>query len=245
MTVYPIISVITPTYNDLANLKNCIESVNSQQYEFKEHIVIDGGSEDGTVEYLLEQSRLNHQLKWISEKDKGIYDAMNKGIDLSIGDYLIFLGADDVFYSQETFRNVFCAADFIHYDFIYGKSIFKNSKFEYGGEFTIDLLKNKNICHQSIFYKRSVFDILGRYGNKFKISEDYLFNIKCFQSEKITKHYVDQVISIFNDTGISSVQNDDFIKYRLKYFEHKTFLDFLKQWYFFYRPRWFRPSRLF
>ena len=245
MTVSPLISIITPTFNDLSNLKNCIESVKYQDYEFKEHIIIDGGSIDGTVEYLLEESKLSPDLVWINEKDHGIYDAMNKGISLSKGDFLIFLGADDVFYSNNTIKNIFSVSEILHYDFIYGRSIFKNSKLEYGGKFTTELLKSKNICHQSIFYKRSVFDILGFYGSRFKISEDYLFNIKCFQSDNISKLYIDKVISIFNDTGISSTQNYEFIRYRLKYFQIKSILDYCKQFYFFYRPKWFKPSRFF
>lgn len=241
----PKISIITPVFNNEKDIVNCIRSVANQTYKNIEHIIIDGGSKDRTVELFKSYSEKYTHIIWISEKDNGIYDAMNKGIDLSTGDYLLFLGSDDVFYYDTILNEILEIKDITSFDFIYGKALFKTKNSIYGREVDLNILKTENISHQAILYKKSIFDKLGKYGNTFKVSEDYIFNIKCFQDDTILKKFVDKILVVFNDTATSSFYRDGFLKYRLTYFDNLTFAEQIKKIYYYYRPDWFIPSKWF
>ncbi len=234
------ISVITPVLNCKNDIENCILSVCNQTIKDVEHIIIDGKSTDGTIEIIERYSQKYPHIIYISEKDKGIYDAMNKGIGIARSEFLNFLGADDVYYSNEVFRKIL---NYKEYDVIYGKVKFKTKNTVFGGEASLDSLKKKNIPHQAVFYRRSVFDKMGLYGNKYKISEDYVFNIKCFKETSLRKIFIDEVLVLFNDTASSSYIQDNFIKYRLHLFEELSIIDRVKKLYYDIRPEWFRPVR--
>ncbi len=240
LKLVPKISIVTPVYNGSAYIENCILSVATQTLNNIEHIVIDGKSTDGTIEVLLRYSQSFKHLKYLSEPDAGIYDAMNKGIRMSSGEYLLFLGSDDTLYTDNTLKEIFENIENANYDFLYGKVVLRSSRKEYGGYFDTRKLMKKNIPHQAIFYKRFLFDQLGYYGMEYKVCEDYLFNIKCFNDPKIKKKYIDVIVSVFNDSGLSSYYNDQFIKKRLFYFSKLNLFDKLLRTYFYYRPKWFR-----
>lgn len=122
------ISVITVVYNDKENIRNTIESFFSQTWEKKEYIVIDGGSTDGTVDIIKQYS---HKIDfWCSEKDNGIYDAMNKGIKNVTGDWIIILNSGDVFHSPNTLSEVMQKANLNRDDVIYGSSIEVNKEYK-------------------------------------------------------------------------------------------------------------------
>ena len=100
----PLITVVTVVYNGAATLEQTIQSVVNQTYDNVEYIIIDGASTDGTLDIIKKyEDRIDY---WQSEPDKGIYDAMNKGLDLATGDFLIFLGADDLIFAPTTFQNI-------------------------------------------------------------------------------------------------------------------------------------------
>ena len=100
MQEYSKISIITPTYNAARVIAACLESVAQQGYPHLEHWIIDGLSKDNTLSIVQDYAQRYPHIKYISEKDQGIYDAMNKGIDLAAGDFLLFLGADDVLVTE-------------------------------------------------------------------------------------------------------------------------------------------------
>ena len=106
-------------------------------------------------------------------------------------------------------------------------------------------LKKENIAHQAILYKNELFHKIGKYGTDFKVSEDYVFNIKCFQDETVKKIFIDKIFVLFNDTATSSHFRDGFLKYRLTYFKNLTFKEKLLKLYFYYRPDWFVPTKFF
>jgi len=200
------ISVIVPCLNADATIANCINSILSEEYNNIEIIVVDGLSTDKTMN-IVNSLIVDVDHKIISEKDDGIYDAVNKGIDMASGDYLIVLGADDVFYNNQVLNRVFLL-DFKYADLIYGNVIFKSTNTKYDGKFNIIKLMTKNICHQAIFYHKSVHEKLGKYDTKYKTLGDMLFNIRCFESGDITIRYIDDIISIYNDKGYSSKNVD-------------------------------------
>lgn len=200
------ISVIVPCFNAASKIANCINSILRQEYTDVETIIVDGLSTDETIN-IVNRLIVDADHKIISEEDNGIYDAINKGIDMASGDYIIVLGADDEFYDNNVLNRVFLS-DFKYADFIYGNVIFKSTNTKYDGKFNTIKLLTKNICHQAIFYHKSVYEKLGKYDTKYKVLGDLLFNIRCFESGDITIRYVDEIISIFDDTGYSNTHFD-------------------------------------
>ncbi len=178
----PLVSVVTPAYNAASKLVDTIEHVQQQTYPAVEHIVIDGGSGDGTVDVL---KRYGTSLAaWVSEEDAGIYDAMNKGIAAARGEWVHFLGTDDRFYRPDTLERVFerrpipKEVDVILGDVQDERGTRRRSR--YGAWL---LLKN-TVHHQGAFYRRRVFTNF-RYGWQERgervqlcaISGDYQLNL--------------------------------------------------------------------
>ena len=204
----PKFSIIIPTYNSEISIVQTLESIIAQSFNNVEVLIIDGQSTDGTISLVAPYVE-RYTFKLISEKDEGVYDAMNKGISLAKGDYLYFMGSDDVFYDQEILAqiNSQLAQDI---DLLYGNVLFKNSKIVYSGESSLHkLVKDQiSICHQAIFYHQNVFKIIGNYNTEFFIHADYDFNIRCFRNEDLTIKYTEQIISIFNERGLSGIKSN-------------------------------------
>jgi glycosyltransferase involved in cell wall biosynthesis len=163
----PKLSVITPTFNSIATLPETIQSTLSQDYKNWEHIVIDGGSADGTVDLL----RSYPHLQWVSERDQGHYHAMNKGIERASGEIVAILNADDC-YREGALRRVAEAFDqnpewdALFGDVVYvdGESseIFRREEARYD----YDILRFGNVCyviHPTLFVKKNVYDRIGTY----------------------------------------------------------------------------------
>ena len=168
------ISIITVVFNGKALIERTINSVLSQTYSAIEYIIIDGGSSDGTLDIV--QSYKSGITKIISEKDNGIYDAMNKGLHASSGDYVLFLNAGDELYSKETLANVFAISTDV--DVYYGNTAIVNKNGESLGDrrltppsqLTWKSLKfGMCVSHQSFIAKRSLCD---SYNLQYKISSD-------------------------------------------------------------------------
>ena len=155
------ISIITPVFNAQEDIETCILSVANQSYKNIEHIIIDGFSTDNTLEAVKRYANKYSHIFWISEKDEGIYDAMNKGIDKSNGEWIYFLGSDDVFFDRDAIERVFIRKDIEESDILYGNVKFKHSGIIYDGKFNFFKLMEKNICHQGIFFRKDVFNEVG------------------------------------------------------------------------------------
>ncbi|MCA1567604.1 MAG: glycosyltransferase [Acidobacteria bacterium] len=197
-------SIITPTYNCGTKITQTINSVLSQDSDLYEYLIIDGDSNDGTQQ---EIERFNGHVKFVSEPDAGVYDAMNKGIDLACGKYIYFLGAGDTL-RFNALKNLAREMPDDEHAFVYGNVYWVDEAFIYGGEFDKSRLETYNICHQAIFYGRAIFDEIGRYELDYKILADYVLNIKCFGNDKIQKTYLDYVVANFEGGGLSARQKD-------------------------------------
>ncbi len=195
------VSIIIPAFNPGKILRNAIESVITQDYPVWELIIIDGGSTDGT-EYLIEQYS-NHIAYWCSEPDRGIYDAMNKGLAKATGVWALFLGADDELL-HGVLGTVFNNFDFLDSAIIYGKVSIKNTNKELGSETNFDQLIEKNIPHQAIFYNKTMLDKFGGYVLRYKILSDYDLNLKIFEDASLKKTFINIIISGFENEGISN-----------------------------------------
>jgi glycosyltransferase involved in cell wall biosynthesis len=213
----PRLSIIIPTYNSAKTIEGTLNSIVSQQAAAIECMIIDGRSHDDTIDIVKKMARNHPFIQYVSEADKGIYDAMNKGIERTTGDYLYFMGSDDVFYNAHVLKSVFAEPAFGTVDLIYGDVLFKHSGVRHGEEKTyLKLIRDlDNIPHQSIFYARGIFNNVGTYDLKYSLYADYDLNIKCFRNEVLTKKYIGNVICIFNEKGASHYRRsqDRFITY--------------------------------
>jgi glycosyltransferase involved in cell wall biosynthesis len=182
MSDSPRISVVTPSFNSVSTIGATIQSVLNQDYSNWEHIVIDGGSTDGTVAVLESHPRLI----WVSEKDEGHYHAMNRGIARATGDVVVILNADDCF-RPEALRKVaegFQANpgwDALFGDVVFvdgqGREIYRREEAVY--DYKILLYGVDYICHQALFVRRAVYERLGGYRHKeFLNSADYEFKLR-------------------------------------------------------------------
>lgn len=211
----PLVSIITVTYNVKDVLLACLKSIEEQTYPNIEYIVIDGNSTDGTIDLLTNNNdKIDY---WISEPDNGIYDAMDKGVKIANGEWILFLGADDYLlagfsemcYDLEASNTIY-----------YGKALI-NGTIVGRKVNPFDLVKY-NICHQCIFYPKRVFEKY-HYNTKYKIRADHVLNMQCFSDEEFLFKFYDYLIVNYSLGGFSSTDNDiEFFKDRpalvLKYF---------------------------
>ena len=204
-------TVITVCYNASATIRETIASVLGQTYRGMEYIVVDGKSTDGTAEIL--QSITDRRMKFISEKDTGIYNAMNKGLRMADGDYLIFLGADDTFFNEDVLEKV--AAKITDTDsVVYGDVMFRKRQRRYNGAFSRWTWGHRNVCHQCIFYPKTIYRNY-RYDETYRAVADWDYNLRLL-TDGIRFAYIGETICTFNDEGgVSSSSKDrDFLKVR-------------------------------
>ena len=199
-TLTPKISIITVCLNAVNVIDAAINSVLGQTFSDVEYIVIDGGSVDGTVA-LLDKYQQQNKLKYISEPDAGIYDAMNKGIQLATGEWIYFLGSDDIFYDAEVLERIFFRP-LEEVEIVYGNVQYLHAGNIYDGPFNQEKISIKNICHQALFIKMSVFKNIGLFNCRYKISADHEFNLR-WMGLNLPGLYVDETVVIYNEKGMS------------------------------------------
>ena len=209
----PFVTVITVVRNSVSLLEETILSVINQTYQNIEYIIIDGDSDDGTVDIIKKyESRIS---LWISEPDMGIYDAMNKGIDLANGTWVNFMNSGDRFFDDSIVESVFINADnYDQCDLIYG-----DAEYIYSADFSIhkktgrleDIWKFMVFCHQSLFMKA---DILKKYHfNINNIAADHELLYLCYE-EKLKFLKLDVIIASYFLGGVSEIRNVELTKNR-------------------------------
>ena len=196
----PKISVITVSLKSVETIEATIKSVLNQTYNHLEYLVIDGGSKDGTVE-LLEKYTGVGKLRFISEEDNGIYDAMNKGIKMAVGEWIFFIGSDDTLSSIDIIERVF-SEDFGNAEIVYGNVLLLHSGLIYDGPFDHEKISQHNICHQGMFIKKSLYERLGGFNTKYLVAADYEFNIK-WMGMGVPAVYINETIAVYNEKGFS------------------------------------------
>ena len=203
-----IISVITVCRNDRKGLEKTFDNVRSQDRDSFEWWVIDGNSSDGTIEWL----RNNHQLKggWISEPDNGIYDAMNKGIGVAAGEYVVFMNSGDVFAQSDVIAKLVdrIGREKVPPDFVFGDSldIADSGKSYYRKALPVSYIKAGMITrHQAMLYRRApvVYD---RYPSNYKLSGDYALTSSVLMKEEVKVLQVDFPICCFSLGGAHDTQ---------------------------------------
>ncbi|MHC0447310.1 glycosyltransferase family 2 protein [Flavobacterium sp. 3-218] len=207
----PKLSIITINFNNIEGLKKTMNSVVNQTWKQFEYIIIDGGSSDNSPVVIREYADANRVSYWVSEKDNGIYNAMNKGIKKAKGKYLLFLNSGDYLFDNNVFQNVFRNFD-SDIDFICGNLYFEqNGKKlikEHPEQMTFSHLVSRNICHPSTFIKKSLFEKYDLYNENNKIVSDWEFFFKTMGLNGATYKKINCTITNFDMGGISSLQED-------------------------------------
>jgi glycosyltransferase involved in cell wall biosynthesis len=201
------LSIITVCYNAERTIERTIKSVITQTYKNIEYVVIDGQSTDKTLDLL--KSYKNSIAVMVSEKDKGIYDAMNKGLDLSSGTYILLLNADDYLFSPNTIENMMVAiGQHNDEDIFYGNLLMFDDKTGRGkiwkpGHISGKLLYSSTLPHPATIYKRTIFDKLNKFDETYKIAADYEFYVRAY-TQGANFRYLNQLVSVFSYGGIST-----------------------------------------
>lgn len=192
------ISIITAVWNNRDTIKDAIESVLSQTYSDVEYIIIDGGSTDGTVDII--RSYGDRIDKFVSEKDKGIYDALNKGVKLATGDIIGFLHSDDVFADENSAAKIAEAfsvnTDGVYSDLVYTPKgdISKILRYWESRSYTPELLSRGWMpAHPTLYLRREVYERFGMFDLNFRIAADYDFILRVFKSG-INTVYIPEVL---------------------------------------------------
>jgi len=204
-----VLSIIIPTCNSGAYLREALESIICQTFTEYEVLIIDNVSIDNTPDIVADFTSFNDNIRFISEPDNGIYDAMNKGIGMAKGRWLYFLGSDDKLYNESVLANIFSTTKTIAYNVIYGDVLidgdtgWAKSGQIYDGEFNLAKLINRNICHQAMFFKREVFINHGLFDLQYNVCSDWDVNLRLWSLYPFM--YIRQIVAVFKG-GNSSYQ---------------------------------------
>ena len=219
----PLVSIVTVVFNAGRTIEETIQSVLTQSYKNIEYIIIDGKSNDSTVDVIKKhESSIKY---WISEIDSGVYDAMNKGIDQSKGDWLIFLGADDKLFDELVIEKLIIATQLDQKGqenplVIFGNTLYSSGKY-FRSFVNVRTLIRNTIQHQSAIYHKSLFNNF-RYDSSLRINSDYELNLILYL-KNIQVKYINSTIAVCSCGGLSTDFNnarqavEEFSKIRIKY----------------------------
>ena len=239
------LSIITINYNNAEGLRKTLASVASQTYADIEHVIVDGGSTDGSVEIIREyadnqakgerlkvrgeengkaddtlpnrpiaQSPNRHEIYWISEKDKGIYNAMNKGIRMATAEYIEILNSGDILFDANVTQRMIEHLDQINSQnenpigILYGNMIKVNAAGKVVGksgytEYSLRQFYSSTLNHDCAYIRRDLFEEYGLYDEQLKIVSDWKWYLQAIGLGKVKPEYVDIDVTIFDNGGIS------------------------------------------
>ena len=198
------ISIITVSYNSSRTIKETLQSVESQTFKNYEHIVIDGLSTDNTCKIV--KTFKNTKLK--SEKDKGIYDAMNKGIALAKGEILVILNSDDLFFDKYTLDYINNTFQETNCDYLTGSIVYFNEKNKITRKWIVDnstfrIKRGEHPPHPGLVVKKSIYDKIGKFNDTFKIAADYDFICRLISTPNLKGTASKRPIVRMRNSGVS------------------------------------------
>lgn len=204
------VTIITATYNSESHLQETINSVLSQSYKDIEYIVIDGGSTDRTLEIIKENK--DNISKYVSERDNGIYDALNKGIKLATGDIIGFLNSDDVYNNSDVVSEIVQTFKNTNSDIVYGNIVYMSNgedkkmiRYWKSNDFRPESLKFGWMPpHPSLYCRKKVYDESGSFYDSFKIAADYEFILRVFSNKSYVKTFIPLVLVQMELGGVSN-----------------------------------------
>ena len=202
------ISIITVCYNSEKTIQQTIESVLSQDYQNIEYIIIDGKSSDRTMSIIFKYFDKIHKI--ITEEDKGIYDAINKGIQIATGEYIVLLNSNDVFFSKETVSNIAKFHDTHNCCISFGDVIYKNDTFEisryYSSKYWMPFFLKLGYMppHQASVIRTNIYRTFGNYSLNYKIAADYDVFVRFILKHRVKYKVSNEIRTIMSEGGVSS-----------------------------------------
>ena len=193
-------SIVTVVRNGAHTIRDAIDAVRTQQFPSVEHVIIDGASTDGTLEVI---DRYRHQLgKVVSEPDKGIYDGMNKGLELATGDVIGFLNADDVYADDQVLRDVSVYFQEPSVDAVYGDLVYVSAsdlgrvvRYWRSGEFQPGRFKSGWMpAHPTLFVRREVYRRFGGFDLSFRLQSDFDLTMRLLEVHRIKAVYLPRIL---------------------------------------------------
>jgi len=214
------VSIITATYNSAHGIEACLDSILSQDYKNIECLVIDGKSIDQTIEIVLEKQKKHSSINMVSEPDKGIYDALNKGVNLASGDIIGFVHSDDLLASSSIISEIVGKIKDEELDGVYGNlqyvnknNITKIVRLWKSRGFDPDLLRRGWMPpHPTLFLRKKVYEKHGRFDLAYKIAADYDFMIRILKDKTLKFGYLPKVITKMRVGGASNRSIKNIIK---------------------------------
>lgn len=201
-------SIIVVCLNSGNRLKDTVESILAQTYSNYEIVVKDGGSHDGSTEFI--KASLDERIRYISKEDSGIYDAMNQAIEVACGDYYIFLNTGDLFYDEQVLEKITHGIlDKKCPDIVYGNMYHKAMDTVIFASPSIDdFTCYRNVpCHQTCFYSKKMFEERG-YNPKYNVRADYEHFLWCYYEAKARIVYIPEVVAIYEGGGYSETKEN-------------------------------------
>ncbi|MEO8414416.1 MAG: glycosyltransferase family 2 protein [Ginsengibacter sp.] len=194
------VSVITINYNNLGGLEKTMPSVINQGYAHVEYIVIDGGSHDGSKAFI--EKNKEALSYWVSEKDKGVYHAMNKGIEKASGDYLLFLNSGDYLLYNNCIEKIFSTGPTA--DILFGNLLTSRGEIIYPDKPGFTFFFRDSVGHPASFIRKTLFNKYGMYNEAYSIISDWEFFLKVIIKHKVAVHHIKEAITYYDISGMSN-----------------------------------------
>lgn len=222
LTPPPSLSIITVSWNAAATIEHTIRSVLSQAYDRVEYIVVDGGSTDGTTDIIDRyRSRID---KVIIEKDRGIYDAMRKGIEASRNEIVGFLNADDFYFDRQVLIDVALAFDTSEIDCCYGDLVYVDKmdtgivkRYWRSSEFAKGAFRlGWTPPHPTFFVKKNIYETLGNFDLDYRLAGDFELMLRLLEKHRIATHYIPRVLVCMRTGGVTNKAIGNVIRQNLE-----------------------------
>jgi glycosyltransferase involved in cell wall biosynthesis len=208
----PLLTIIIPTLQAQQTLQESLDSVLCQQFRDFEVLIMDSVSRDNTLSIAGTYARRDDRIRIFSEPDKGVYDAMNKGIEKARGQWIFFLGSDDRLHDEKVLSVFFSDPRHPDYHLVYGNVASPSYRGVYDGVFSFEKLLSRNLPHQAVFYKKTIFGLIGQFVIRYKGYADWDLHIRCFRDERVRIHYTDLLVAWFGAGGVSSRHDKPFLR---------------------------------
>jgi len=204
------ISIVTTSYNSEKTIEDTILSVLSQNYQNFEHIIVDGASKDSTMEIVKKyEDKYKGRLKYISQPDKGIYDAMNKGIQMATGDVIGLLNSDDKYANNKILKTISETIEKTNCDGIHGNLLYMDEETMTKPQRkwvtkSTNIRRGNITAHPTLYLKKEIYDKLGLYDLKYKVVADYNFMVKLLLNKNINLVHINEYLIYMRLGGVSS-----------------------------------------
>lgn len=223
-----LVTVLTPCYNSAKTIEKTLQCIEAQTYQNIEYIIVDGGSTDGTLDIIDKyRDRLPQKMTVISEKDSGIYDAMNKGISHANGELIGIVNSDD-WYEPDTVEQIVKAYQGNDYEVVYGmQRTYLDGKEKATVIYHHDFLPQQMITHPTCFVTKKTYEKYGMFDLQYRSAADYDLMLRFWETKKVVFTPVYRVLSNFQLGGMSStqvgVQENAALRYRRGYLTKKQY----------------------